>query len=483
MDVRRLVRELWAGAPGRAGLILLTLLMLASLYVAVAYPADFGTARWASPAVWADLPKAAPPAWTQLLAGRRRVEHQVLEATAPAAVEEAGAYRTQVFELPFLHRADEAPTFLSLALEDVTYHARPPLVSVSLLRPDGHEITLYRQVVAGPRPGERSPYRRYVESPLRVVLSSEARAAEAVNTFLRQTYGAAPAAPGKSLAMRSGLTAALFGVPAESGGFQVLKGPYRARVRVTVQDARDTVGRVRLAVGGSVYGLMGTDALGRDLAQGLLFGLPVALLIGLATSTVSTGLGTALGLLSGYVGGRVDTAIQRAADVVANVPVLPLLIFMVFIGGTQLWLILLVLVAFSWPGLTIVVRSMALQLRGREEVEAARALGASRLRVMWRHVFPHAAAYVVAQMVFFAPSAILAEAGLSFLGLGDPSIPTWGQILEDGFRTGAVFLGYWWWVVPPGLLIVVTAVTFMLLALGLEPAVDPRLRGNRPWRS
>ena len=78
--------------------------------------------------------------------------------------------------------------------------------------------------------------------------------------------------------------------------------------------------------------------------------------------------------------------------------------------------------------------------------------------------------------LFFVPAVILAEAGLSFLGLGDPSLPTWGQILEDGFRTGAVFLGYWWWVISPGLLIVLTAMTFMLLALAMEPIVNPRLR-------
>ena len=79
-------------------------------------------------------------------------------------------------------------------------------------------------------------------------------------------------------------------------------------------------------------------------------------------------------------------------------------------------------------------------------------------------------------MIFFAPGAILAEASLSFLGLGDPSIPTWGQMLEAGFRTGALYVGYWWWVLPPGILIVVTAVAFMLLALAAEPIVDPRLR-------
>ena len=109
-------------------------------------------------------------------------------------------------------------------------------------------------------------------------------------------------------------------------------------------------------------------------------------------------------------------------------------------------------------------------------MDAARTLGASTGRIVWRHVFPHTAPFVFAQLIFSAPSAILAEAGLSFLGLGDPSLPTWGQVLEHGFRTGAVFLGYWWWVVPPGLAIVVTALTFMLLSQGMERVVNPRLR-------
>ena len=173
-----------------------------------------------------------------------------------------------------------------------------------------------------------------------------------------------------------------------------------------------------------------------------------------------------------------DTAIQRLADVVANIPLLPILIFMVFVFGSNLFLIILLLVAFSWPGLTILIRSMVLQLKSGQFVEASVALGASRRRIMLRHIFPQVAPFVFAQMIFFTPAAILAEAGLSFLGLGDPSIPTWGQILEQGFRTGAVYVGYWWWVLPPGLLIVLTAVTFALLALALEPVVNPRLRGR-----
>ena len=228
---------------------------------------------------------------------------------------------------------------------------------------------------------------------------------------------------------------------------------------------------MRFVVGGEVYGLMGTDSIGRDLAQGLLFGLPVALFIGLIAALMSTAIGASLGIASGYLGGRTDLVIQRAADIVNNVPVLPLLIFMLFIIGPSLFVIIVILIAFSWPGFTIQVRSMVLHTRTSALAESIQSLGASRGRIMFRHILPQIAPYVLAHLIFAAPSAILAEAGLSFLGLGDPSIPTWGQILESGFRTGGVYVGYWWWIIPPGLLIVLTALTFMLISLGLEPVV------------
>ena len=117
-----------------------------------------------------------------------------------------------------------------------------------------------------------------------------------------------------------------------------------------------------------------------------------------------------------------------------------------------------------------------MSIRERDYVQAARALGAGDIRIMFRHIFPQIAPFVLAQMIFFTPAAILAEAGLSFLGLGDTSIPTWGQILDQGFKTGAVYVGYWWWVLPPGILIILTALTFVFIALGMELIVDPRLR-------
>jgi peptide/nickel transport system permease protein len=472
MTRRGLLRELLATGPGKVGAGMAVLLTLVSAYVLLTYPLDYGPTRWSNPIVWADYPKAAPPAWTNQVGSTRRALHRVLESTAPAEVRPAGPAELRIYRLPFSYGEDEAPTFLSFSLGAVRFQSRPPSVSVVLVRPDAREVVLYRTVVRGPRPGETPPYVRHNESPLRVLLSAEPETADATSAMLADTFGVT--VPASELLGRP--EAALFGVPAAGGGFQPLKGDYRVEARIAVADPRDEVASVQVVAGGAVYGLLGTDTLGRDLAEGLLFGLPIALLIGLSAAIVSTAIGTALGLASGYLGGRADLLIQRAADIVNNVPLLPLLIFMVFVLGSQLWLILLVLVAFSWPGLTITIRSMVLGLRASQEVEAARSLGASHRQIILRHVFPHTAPFVFTQLIFFVPAAILAEAGLSFLGLGDPSLPTWGQILELGFRTGAVFLGYWWWVVSPGVLIVITAVTFMLLALGMEPVVNPRLR-------
>ncbi|MBN1685252.1 MAG: ABC transporter permease [Spirochaetales bacterium] len=468
---RRIVKELWQSGPGKAGLILLALLAVTSLVVIVSYPRNFGTGYWANPGYWADNPKSAPPAWTNALTREKRPRHLVIDIDEPAVSESTGRAFRRVYSEKSVFDADFPPTFVSFSVSNLQYSRRPPVLTVFLIRPDGGEVTLARRVASGPRQGEEVPYVRYADEPLRESVGADDRVLDS----LSRIHGV------DRQSMSASLEAALFGISTDEGGFGMLRGEYTLQLEALFQDEDDSLGSVRFVLGGSVYGVMGTDALGRDLALGLLYGLPVALLIGVATSTVSTLLGMFLGMTSGYSGGWIDLSIQRAADIVANIPVLPLLIFLVFIGGSKLWLILLVLVAFSWPGLTIMVRTMVLQLKTGLEVESAKALGASSFRIVFRHILPHAASYVLAQLVFFAPSAILAEAGLSFLGLGDPSIPTWGQILEYGFRTGAVFLGYWWWVVPPGLFIVLTAVTFMFLALGLEPVVDPRLRGRRSW--
>ncbi|MGH2614920.1 MAG: ABC transporter permease [Thermomicrobiales bacterium] len=468
------LRLFFTSASGRAGLALFALMLLISLWVLVSYPLDFGSSRWSNPVYWANNPRNAPPIWSATLSGRAAVPQLSIDLTQPTETTTIPAGEVRLYQAPIAFTYDEAPESLNLTLNGVTFSGRAPAILVSLSRPDGGQIRLASVAVPGPRPGESSPYHRFYDVPERVTLADQPAAADAVARFYAERYPERTA-PALNRAL---IPAALYGVPAAdgSGRIEPLHGDYRVEIQTVVADAADEFAPMQVTLGGTVFGIMGTDGLGRDLWQGLLYGFPVALLIATLTALVSTVIGASLGILSGFAGGLTDSVIQRASDIVSNTPTLPLLIFIVSILGRHLWLIMLVLVAFSWPGLTILVRSMVLQLREGQLVEAARAMGASRTRIMRRHVFPQVAPFIVAQMIFFAPGAILAEASLSFLGLGDPSIPTWGQMLEAGFRTGALYVGYWWWVLPPGILIVFTALAFMLLALALEPIVDPRLR-------
>ncbi|MCZ0938233.1 MAG: ABC transporter permease [Caldilineaceae bacterium] len=472
------LRELLRSGPGFGGVSLLGLLIVVALYVLLVFPLDFGESQWSNPIVWVDNPKAVPPVWTNSFRRETRPPHRIFEGREPHTEQMARSGPVHSWRFPLAYASSHPPTFLAVTLADVRYEERPPLVLISLKRPDGKQLRIYRHTVRGPREGESGPFLRYGQTPLRVQLSTDEATVTAVQNFLADEFDLR--LDGAQIGGR--VDRFLFGVPSgvSEEAFVPLTGDYEIIVQAAMREEGDSVGRVRFVVGGAVFGLMGTDTLGRDLARGLLFGVPVALFIGIISALMSTAIGTSLGIASGYLGGRADITIQRISDIVANVPVLPLLIFMLFIVGPSLWMIIFILVIFGWPGLTIQIRSMVLHVRTNQLVEAIQSLGASRRRVMFRHILPQITPYVFAQLIFGAPAAILSEAGLSFLGLGDPSIPTWGQILEAGFRTGGIYLGYWWWIVPPGLCIVITALTFMLLGLGIEPVVNPRLRRSPP---
>ncbi len=468
-DILRTQLSSWVG---RIGAAFLGLMLLVSVFVVVTYPLDFGKSVWNNPVYWADYPQSVPPAWTNVFSGESKVEHTIFTADEPNDVVTDGTDRYLVYQFDLDYSFDEFPAFTSFSLSGVTFSDRPPLLSLSIVRPDGKEILLLRHIVPGPAAGENAPYQRYFETPYRVYLTGDQSVTYSVRDFASAELGLA-----MTLAeVQAKPEAVIFGQADGQGGLEPLQGEYRINVTALAYGAGDAITEVKYVLGGTVYGAMGTDSLGRDLATGLLFGFPVALLIGVVTSVFITMIGTATGIVSGFVGGKTDTFIQRLCDVLANVPMLPILIFLAFIIGQKLWLVIFIMVVFGWPGLTIITRSMVLQHAASQLVEATRALGASPSRIMFRHVLFQIGPFVLSQMIFATPGAILAEAGLSFLGLGDPSIPTWGQILESGFSTGAVYVGYWWWVLPPGLLVVFAAMTFVLLALGFEPVVNPKLR-------
>jgi len=460
----RIYLSTWSG---RAGLALLILLTVISVYTLSTLPVAEVSARWNDPQYWADYPKNSPPSWVNLFSNRKLLETITLQKNS---IEITGQGRLAEFIVDYEH--DTFPTHVSLLINDVKYSSRPPLITLSVVRPDGYSLEIAKLPVPPPRPDEQPPYTRFAIAPERVLISSSDELVREVYRLYSDRFDV-PVTPIRI--MQEGPQRYLFGAP-QSGEIRPLKGVYRFTLTATQNDGQLSVGALQIIMGGETHGFMGTDVIGRDLALGLLLGFPISLFIGVIASVIVTGLGAVLGLISGYLGGKVDNAIQRFADFVNNIPVLPLLIFLVFSFGAKLWIIIVAFVAFGWPGLTIVTRSIVLQLRESQYVESARAIGASNLRILSRHIFPSIAPFVLAQVIFLTPSFILLEAALSFLGLGDPSLPTWGQILELGFRSSAVYLGYWWWILPPGILIILTALTFVMISMGLEPVINPRVR-------
>lgn len=257
-----------------------------------------------------------------------------------------------------------------------------------------------------------------------------------------------------------------------------LKGRYKVVMELqypAVVGISNPADEASIIVVGDCYGLMGTDERGRDIAQALLYGFPVALAIGFITAVASTLIGLFVGAVSAYYGGIVDEFLQRLIDVLGNIPLLPFLILLVNITPVEyrLQVIMFVLIVFYWGGLAIIVRSMTLSIKEEPYVEAARAIGAGSARILLRHIIPQIVPYAVASLVFSVPGAILAEAGLSVLGL-EHGWPTWGKVLAAARLAGRY--DAWWWVIPPGILLALTSLTFVLLGMAIETIVEPRLR-------
>lgn len=225
-------------------------------------------------------------------------------------------------------------------------------------------------------------------------------------------------------------------------------------------------------LGPSAAHWMGTDELGRDILSRVLYGARISLAIGFLAVAIAITLGTAIGAVAGYAGGWVDAVLMRLVDLFLSFPRLVLLITVVAVFQPSIPLIVIVLGLTGWMGVSRLVRGQVLSVREREYVQAARALGYRPSRVLGRHVLPNVLTPVIVAATLGIGNAILAEAALSYLGLGvQPPTASWGNIIQSG---GDRIVDAWWITTFPGLAIVLTVMSFNLVGDGLRDAFDPR---------
>ncbi|MGC8775585.1 MAG: ABC transporter permease [Chlorobaculum sp.] len=221
--------------------------------------------------------------------------------------------------------------------------------------------------------------------------------------------------------------------------------------------------------------LLGTDQYGRDIFSRVIYGSRISLSIGFLVVLISVSLGTIIGISSGYFGGWIDNTLMRIVDVLIAFPALFLILIIIATFGNSIYLIVITLSFTGWMGVARMVRGQVLSLKEQEFILAAKSLGLSNLRIIFRHLLPNTLTPVIVAATLRIGSIILTEAGLSFLGLGvQPPTPSWGNIINEGRDS---LLNHWWISTFPGVAILTTVVCFNLIGDGIRDALDPRMRG------
>ncbi len=477
---------------GMVAVAMLSFLVILAILVPVFAPYNVVQA-WSDPTNWANNPRYAAPEWTQFFEGKVLSKTTLFPYNGqPDGFQKVRVpftsggqnYTFIVLYKTFSWQYDDFPSEIALYL-NITFGKASPFVEAFWQRPDGLSIPLFDHVPTGNEngtptsyavaqyvpfwnPGSNSPSDQVITNLDKWLVSQNITTPQEQSAILNGTLGLRP---------QELLFAKLNHNMLVPQTAQVLKGDnYTLRVVITGFSNTDDA-NARAVIYGTVFGLAGTDDQRHDLLVGLMWGAPVALAFGLAGGLASVLIQMILGAIGGWYGGVVDEFVQRSADFYLIIPTLPILILVGLLYRPQIVTILLILIILGLVGSTTkVVRSIVLQVKEEQFIEAARSYGASRSRILFRYILPRVMPYTFALIALTVPAFIFLEASLSFLGLGDPVLPTWGSTLGRAFDDNALLYARWWWVVAPIAGIVFTAVAFSLLGYAFDKVLNPRLR-------
>ena len=435
---------------GIAGIVILVILFSMSVVAFVTIPLDsFKT--WNDPASWLLYPKSAQPAWVNYFQSEKIPEHLILSPVVSSQQFDSVSVITNSFLVNYQY--DGFPS--DFIYQYTVKYSGSPLLQVFVTRPDGIVLQLVSTSL---------PFAKDATTYSSMIFSTQDVIAKNISD------------------KKSRYAFSLDGISSEKIVFSrldensILKGPYVFQVRLYDVSEKPVLSKSNLILGGKVYGIMGTDELRRDLSVGLLWGTPLALFIGITVSIGSVVFGLIYGVYAGYKGRATDEVLMRFNDIIYAMPALPLLIILAVTIGNSIFLMVGFLIIFGWVGIAKVSRSMALQIKTLQYVEASKLMGQKDYKIIFKHILPQLLPYAFASIAISVPGAITTEAGLSFLGLGDPTFPTWGQILHDASSYSAAARGMWWWILPPGIMIAVTGLAFVFMGQAMDAIVNPKLR-------
>lgn len=454
---RELLVGLLRSRRGIIGVSIIGFLLLLSAVAPLIIPIE-SYFKWSNPNYWINNPKTAAPSWTNFF-GPKDFEHVSLDMSDAKVISESlEGIRTDNYRFEINMQADSFPDDI-IFLYSVKYGDIPPVLQIDISRPDNNTFTVYYSSL----PPASNMNTTFSDR----IFSTNENIKDALNQY--ESYF------NYSI---SGLEPQVV-IFSDTTKPDVLKGVYQISERFFLFDNNSSVEEAGIILGGKVFGIIGTDDLRRDLAVGIIWGTPIALFIGLTVSIFSVAIGLFYGVVAGYRAKRTDETMMRVNEIFYALPALPLLILLTIIYGSNIFLIIGFLLIFSWMGTAKVIRSIALQMRNFQYVEAAKLMGQSDLKVIFKHIIPQLLPLTFASVAIAVPAAILTEAALSFLGLGDPSLPTWGQLLHEANTADAASRGIWWWIVPPGLMIALTALAFFLIGNTLDAIANPLRNKNQ----
>ena len=444
-------KEFLKSKIGIAGIAILTILISISIITTITIPVETFQ-EWNNPGSWITYPKTAIPIWVNLFLIDKIPEHKILTEPKIATISN-DEINLSSYQFNVNFNYDEFPNdfIYSYSAE----YANSPLFQISVIRPDGIKLELVSTSLP--------------HSNLKIIHEDRVFSTDAMIK--------------KELTLQSEKFEFKINELSSEGIIfskteinQPLKGNYIFSIDLYGVNDESKIVESNLIIGGKAFGIMGTDELRRDLAIGLLWGTPLALFIGLVVSIASVVMGLMYGVYAGFKGKKTDETLMRFNDVIYALPALPFLIILSVTISNSIFVLVGFLMIFGWVGIAKVSRSMSLQIKTRGYVEAATMMGQKDSKIILKHILPQLLPYAFASVAISVPAAITTEAGLSFLGLGDPSFPTWGQILHDANVFGAAARGLWWWIVPPGIMIAITGLAFVFIGNALDSIINPKLK-------